>query len=346
MATLSVDISIFTTSSSIENFQERREAAKALIDSLVSNGYVGIRGHGLPPEFFRSIFSQAKRFFALPPARKIEASHRASAGAPPRGFTPAGIEHAAKSLETKEGGSSQGVTAADYKETFDVTSSSTEVEHPNVWLPEPTLPGFRSFMVDAYSQLHLLCHTILDALMLGMGLTESECASIKDFHPGLRNQLRLNHYLPFPKQMLESDEKTRLGAHMDWSTFTLVFQDIYPGLEFEDRASGGFILAPLEEGLLYLNVGHMLERLSNGLLPASLHRVVVPDTLKDAFRGSETIPSRFSIPYFFSPRPDEPIAPQETRVKEDGSTKYEPVTPRVFSERAFIAARAEDGPKN
>lgn len=119
-------------------------------------------------------------------------------------------------------------------------------------------------MIDSYSRFDAFCHTILDALMLGMNFTEDECVAVKKLHPGIHNQLRLSHYLPFPKQLLDNEDITRLGAHRDWSTFTLLFQDVHAGLEFQDRASEKYVLAPPKKGVLYLNIGYMLERFSNG----------------------------------------------------------------------------------
>ena len=79
------------------------------------------------------------------------------------------------------------------------------------------------------------------------------------------------------------------------------------------------------------------------LLPSSLHRVVVTHAANGAGPGSTSVPSRFSIPYFFLPSPDGLIAPQETRVKEDGKAKYEAMTFKEYSERMFLAARGEKG---
>jgi len=48
------------------------------------------------------------------------------------------------------------------------------------------------------------------------------------------------------------------------STFTLLFQDSNGGLEFANPVDGKFLPAVPEEGMLYLNMGDMFARLSNG----------------------------------------------------------------------------------
>lgn len=110
-----LDISALVTTSALS--QQHNETAKALIDSISINGVVGITGHGLPPDLSHSLFSHTKDFFRLSHEEKLQVSSPASAGsgAPPRGFTEAGIEHAGKSFEEKEGKPKLRVTAADYK---------------------------------------------------------------------------------------------------------------------------------------------------------------------------------------------------------------------------------------
>ena len=51
------------------------------------------------------------------------------------------------------------------------------------------------------------------------------------------------------------------------SSFTLLFQDSVGGLEFEDRESGAFMPAVPSEGLLYMNIGDVFSRISNGKRP-------------------------------------------------------------------------------
>lgn len=54
----------------------------------------------------------------------------------------------------------------------------------------------------------------------------------------------------------------------------MLFQDAQSGLEFGDRTTGEFLPAITKEGVLYLNIGDMGQRFSNGKLPISLNILV------------------------------------------------------------------------
>jgi len=164
---------------------------------------------------------------------------------------------------------------------------------------------------------------ILDALLIGLNLSEEESEHIRKLHPGLGNHLRLLHYPPLSPEDLSNDSMSRLPAHTDWtSTFTLLFQDSNGGLEFAHPAGGEFLPATPDGDKFYLNIGDMFARLSNDYYPSALHRVIVPETNGK----TEAVKSRYSIPYFFMPEPMVKISPQKSCVTEDKPKKYEDIT--------------------
>ena len=131
---------------------------------------------------------------------------------------------------------------------------------------------------------------------MGIGFSEEEAGYVRKLHTGHTNQLRLLHYPAMPQQIghdyravpqqVGHDEgHSRLGAHTDWrydcskipesgylnlfsqwqhSSFTFLFQDSHQGLEFLDRETGEFIAATPKPDTLYINIGDMFMRLSNG----------------------------------------------------------------------------------
>jgi isopenicillin N synthase-like dioxygenase len=124
--------------------------------------------------------------------------------------------------------------------------------------------------------------------------------------------------------------------------FTILFQDAHGGLQFLDRSTGEFLDAVPKDGVLYMNIGDMFQRVSNGefppmgslslhadrclgFYPSALHRVVAKDSNA----------SRYSIPYFVAPTPDGVIVPQPSRIARDGEKRYEAITFRKFSEQMF-----------
>ena len=105
-------------------------------------------------------------------------------------------------------------------------------------------------MTDFYWECHHAAEIILSAMALGIGLADEN--HFKSTHPGHNNQLRLLHYPPVPAANIEDRSATRMGAHSDWGSITMLFQDDCGGLqarysisiwlksladEFEDRES-------------------------------------------------------------------------------------------------------------
>ena len=138
-----------------------------------------------------------------------------------------------------------------------------------------------------YWQLEKAARRILEAVSLALSLTPAEKDYLFDLHSGHNNQLRMLHYPPISTEKLRKNVVARMPAHRDWwyedrtshplaflfstpltlkpSTFTLLFQDECGGLEFEDpNHVGSFLPALPVPGALTLNVGDMLQRLSNG----------------------------------------------------------------------------------
>lgn len=73
---------------------------------------------------------------------------------------------------------------------------------------------------------------LLLAMAVGMDLDDEEFFLKR--HSGHNNQLRLLHYPPVPAANLESSSSTRMPAHSDWGTITMLFQDNCGGLEVRD----------------------------------------------------------------------------------------------------------------
>lgn len=80
-----------------------------------------------------------------------------------------------------------------------------------------------------YWDCHQTARKLLSAMALGIGLDDPEFFA--ESHPGHNNQLRLLHYPPVPAANLESQSSTRMGAHSDWPSITLLFQDDCGGLQ-------------------------------------------------------------------------------------------------------------------
>ena len=88
----------------------------------------------------------------------------------------------------------------------------------------------------------------------------------------------------------------RAEAHEDINTITLLLGAEEAGLEILDR-DGKWLPASPPPGALSVNVGDMLQRLTNNRLPSTTHRVRNPDVGRAAH-------SRYSLPFFLHFRSD------------------------------------------
>jgi isopenicillin N synthase-like dioxygenase len=141
--------------------------------------------------------------------------------------------------------------------------SDQDQYQPNVWLPEETLPGFRTFMTKFYWECFGVAGDILRAIALGIGLKDED--HLLRLHSGHNNQLRLLHYPSLPAAALESEQFARMPAHTDWSSITILFQDDCGGLEVEDlKHLGNYVPATPIKNAIVMNVGDLLQRWSNG----------------------------------------------------------------------------------
>lgn len=109
-----------------------------------------------------------------------------------------------------------------------------------------------------------------------------------------KSLLRILRYPP-----LRGDRDTlsiRAAAHEDINLITILPAATAPGLQVKDKKDN-WIDVPLEPGSLVINVGDMLQELSNGYYPSTTHRVINP--VSDLQQVS-----RVSMPFFLQPRPD------------------------------------------
>ena len=119
-------------------------------------------------------------------------------------------------------------------------------------------------------------------------------------------QLRLLHYPPIEKKVLEQKGHARINAHTDFGLCTLLFQDSTGGLEIDPQHDGNFAPAPPIEGTVLINIADLLVRYTNGRVTSTRHRVVSPSL--DTCQG-EVLPARYSIPFFVHPDPETSIDP-------------------------------------
>ena len=254
--------------------------SRDLGESFRTFGFAMVKDHGLDPDLVARGWELTRAFFALPDAQKRAYFVPGQAGA--RGYTPFGTEIA------------KGAKAHDLKEFWHV-GRDLPPGHPlaasmppNVW---PSVPeGFHATFAALYAEFDRVGAAILARIAVWLGLEADWFApAIADGN----SVLRLLHYPPVPDAQ---GGAIRAGAHEDINLITLLLGAEEAGLELLTR-EGNWIGVSPPEGALVVNIGDMLQRLTNHVLPSTTHRVRNPDGPRATF-------SRYSMPFFLHLRSD------------------------------------------
>lgn len=284
---------------------------EALGASLRRYGFALICDHGIDAGLIARGWELTASFFALPEAQKRGYYIDGLAGA--RGYTPFGTEIA------------KGAALHDLKEFWHVGRDLPPGHRlaasmpPNVW-PEG-LPGFRETFTELYAAFDKAGAAILACIARGLGLDPNW---FDDVVAEGNSVLRLLHYPPVADAMPGA---IRAGAHEDINLITLLLGAEEAGLELLDRDGNWLTVAP-PPGALVVNIGDMLQRLTNHVLPSTTHQVRNPDSARATF-------SRYSMPFFLHPRSDFSIATLPGCITAENPNRYpEPITADEFlSER-------------
>lgn len=243
-------------------------------------GFVAVKNHSFSDDLRHQLYAEVKKFFELPESIKLKYEIPGQAGQ--RGYTSFGKEHA------------KGSPAPDLKEFWHFGQEVTDGdpiknEYPeNIWCDE--LPNFNKVGIEAYKTLESTGKVMLQAIALYLGLDEFY------FDDKIKNGnsiLRPIHYGPITN---EPQGSVRAGEHEDINLITLLMGASAEGLEVQNKKGEWVPVTALPEHII-VNVGDMLQRLTNGKLKSTTHRVVNPPRV---LWGTP----RYSIPFFLHPRSD------------------------------------------
>ncbi|KAI0770294.1 thymine dioxygenase [Fomes fomentarius] len=302
----------------------RDDVAKAMLDSFKRVGFVYLVNHGIPEQNIKSMFVWSKRFFALPPEVKQLAPHPPS-GTHHRGYSAPGMEKVVQHVYDDKELKDIRAKAPDVKESFECGWHDARATMPNIWLPHGILPGFKEACLDFYCACHDAELNVLRAIAAGLGIADDHLVKYHNAHD---NQLRLLHYPSVPADELEQDKVSRIDAHSDFGSITLLLQDDVGGLEIEDpNKPGEFRSAPPIPGALIVNAGDFMMRWSNDVIRSTIHRVRAPPHAKTA---GGTIPDRYSIPYFCAPDFTAVVECLPGTFTEENPPKYEPISAQQY----------------
>ncbi len=240
-------------------------------------GFVAIRNHGLVPDLTEKLYASAQSFFQAPDAVKQQYEHPELHGQ--RGYIGKGKETA------------KGFKVADLKEFYHIGQPEPEGDMPANVLPAE-FPEFGEATLTAYRTLEQAGRQLLRAIALYLNLPETY------FDDKVKNGdsiLRALHYFPLNPDTTP-DGAVRAAAHGDINLITLLMGASADGLEVLRRDGKWIAITALPDQVV-VNVGDMLDRLTNHKLKSTIHQVVNPSREK-------MNQSRYSIPFFMHPRAD------------------------------------------
>ena len=258
---------------------DRRKLAREAGDAYREFGFCGFINHGLPKEVIDDAYDVFRRFFALPDG--VKRRYRSTAGGQ-RGYTPFGIEQA------------RDQSIPDLKEFWHVGREMgpenpwPDILEPNIWPVE--VPGFKDKSYALFQSLDELGKRILQLIAISIGLPPGWF----DERVARGNSiLRAIHYPPIRDK---DTPAVRAARHEDINLITLLIGSSEEGLQILSR-DGAWIPVTSIPGAIVVNIGDMMKRLTNHVLPSTPHRVVNPP-------GAKSGEPRYSIPFFMHPNPD------------------------------------------
>ncbi|KAK5989592.1 2-oxoglutarate-dependent dioxygenase lolO1 [Cladobotryum mycophilum] len=284
--------------------EERAKWLDELDKGFQTYGFVYLANSSIPQEMVDKAFEWSRRLFALPLDVKMKAKHPAyETPYSHRGYAPQGVGHTVQLLFDPDEIDKTKITEPEIKETFELGNGMPDSGLvPNNWVPEEDLPGFRAFHERWFVECTKLAQSLLRCLGEVLKLEDKDLLckqeSKHDAH------ISLMHYPNIPVEPLRSGKKSRLNAHSDYGSLTMLFQGEIGGLEVHD----GEVYKPIvpKKGTVILNVGDMLERQTNGRWKSSLHRVTAPREimLQEGYDPNATVVDRYTIVYFCQPNAD------------------------------------------
>jgi isopenicillin N synthase-like dioxygenase len=261
-------------------------------------GFCCISGHGIARELVDGAYQAFERFFALPADTKMKYHVPGSGGA--RGYTPFKVETAKDSRYP------------DLKEFWHIgreiprDSKFADVMPPNLWPAE--VPQFKPCGYGLYEALDQLGTRVLRALARHIGVPEHYFDDKTDQGNSI---LRPIHYPPITEANIPN---VRAGAHEDINFITLLVGASAEGLEV--LSEGEWLPITTEGDAIVVNIGDMLQRLTNHVYPSTSHRVVNP-------QNENARKPRYSVPFFLHPNPDVVLDPLPECITPDNPSRYD-----------------------
>lgn len=266
----------------------RARFVRDLGNGLEKFGFVAVTGHGISKWTLERAYDTARKLFALP--EEVKARYETPENGRQRGYTSFGVEHA------------KDHSAPDLKEFWHVGRDLGD-DHPlhrNGDIPSnlfpSELPELAPVFQDYFVKVEGFCLSLLDALDQYLGQPVGWFRSLTRDGNSI---VRIIHYPPLKEDAPPGS--VRAAQHEDINLMTVLPVSTAPGLELMTN-EGEWMAVQTPPDVLVVDTGDMMKLITNGVLPATTHRVVNPD-------GARKGESRLSMPFFMHPHPDTFLTP-------------------------------------
>lgn len=284
------------------NDEQKQDFVEKLGAAFEEIGFVTVINHGINQELVNRFYDVVNQFFSLPKETKLQYEDKESAGQ--SGYTSFGKEHAKHS------------DVGDLKEFWQFNQEVIDDEELARQVPTnpkvDELPAFNDVGMTLYRQFEESGKLLLRAIALHLGEEEDY------FDQKIKNGTSILRSIYYPPITEDPGSAVRAEEHEDINLITLLVGASAEGLQVLPKG-GDWLPINAEEGQIVVNVGDMLQRLTNSQLKSTTHRVVNPPKEK----WSEP---RLSIPFFLHPKPSTSLAVLEQCITDDRPKQFDDIT--------------------
>lgn len=294
--------------------EQRIALATEIGAACESLGFLVITEHGIDDQTVEALVRAAGQFFTQPEAVKRDSM-------PPspyvfRGFFPMQSSALAGSLDVE--------TPPDLCEVFainrfddhdDAVAAGTTAGRegffaPNIW---PPIAGFAEAWTQYYAEMETLTNDLMSLMAVSLGLRDSWFDDKISQHI---SNLVVNHYPPQDTDPVEG--QLRRGAHTDYGSLTVLYQDDTPGGLQVELPDGSWADVPHIPGSFVVNLGDLMAAWTNDRWVSTMHRVVNP-------ASTHRSKSRLSVAFFHQPDYDAEIVCIPTCTDDANPPRHDPV---------------------